>query len=51
MENEKIEIQMLQWGPCVVKLKINDNVKKLLLEEGNKSKFDFTDKLDKTTSL
>ena len=36
---------MLQWGPCVVKLKIQDHVKNLLLEEGKKSKEDFRTKL------
>jgi|TARA_R100001086_G_scaffold44124_1_gene19495 hypothetical protein len=42
---QKIEIQMLQWGPCVVKLKIQDHVRELLLQEGKKSKEDYRTKL------
>ena len=44
-QKQKINIQMFNWGPCVIRLKINDNFKKLLLDEGEKSKLDFTDKL------
>ena len=36
---------MFNWGPCVIRLKIQDNFKKLLLDEGEKNKLDFTDKL------
>ena len=45
MTEKKINIQMFNWGPCVIRLKIQDNFKKLLLDEGEKNKIDFTDKL------
>ena len=45
MTEKKINIQMFNWGPCVIRLKIQDNFKKLLLDEGEKNKLDFTDKL------
>ena len=44
-QKQKINIQMFNWGPCVIRLKIQDNFKKLLLDEGEKNKLDFTDKL------
>ena len=42
---DQIKVQMFNWGPCVVKVKISDKFKKFLLTEGNKNKLDFTDKL------
>ena len=42
---EKINIQLFNWGPCVVKIKISDSFKKLLLDEGGASNIDFTTKL------
>jgi|TARA_E500000318_G_scaffold21894_1_gene22255 hypothetical protein len=45
MIGEKINVSTFNWGPCVIKLKIIDEFKKLLLEEGKKSKIDFKDKL------
>jgi len=42
---DKINIQIFNWGPCVVRMKISDEFKKLLLSEGKKNKLDFTDKL------
>ena len=36
---------MFNWGACVIRLKISNDFKKLLLEEGEKNKLDFTDKL------
>jgi hypothetical protein len=44
-QKQKINIQMFNWGPCVIRLKISNDFKKLLLEEGEKNKLDFTDKL------
>jgi len=44
-KEQKINIQMFNWGPCVIRLKISNNFKKLLLDEGEKNKLDFTDKL------
>ena len=34
---DKVNIQIFNWGPCVVKMKISDKFKKLLLKEGDKS--------------
>ena len=45
MTEEKINVSVFNWGPCVIKLKITDDSKKLLLEEGEKNKLDFTNKL------
>jgi len=45
MIGEKINVSTFNRGPCVIKLKIIDEFKKLLLEEGKKSKIDFKDKL------
>ena len=42
---DQIQVQMFNWGPCVVKVKITDELKKLLLTEARKNKLDFTDKL------
>ena len=41
----KVNIQIFNWGPCVVRMKISDEFKNLLLKEGEKSKIDFTDRL------
>ena len=43
--SEQIPISIFNWGPCVVKLKIKDEFKKLLLDEGKKNKEDYTTKL------
>ena len=42
---DQIQVQMFNWGPCVVKVKITDDFKKLLLTEARKNKLDYTDKL------
>ena len=42
---DQIQVQMFNWGPCVVKVKITDDFKKLLLSEARKNKLDYTDKL------
>ena len=42
---DKINIQIFNWGPCVVRMKISDKFKNLLLKEGDKSKIDMTDRL------
>lgn len=44
-EQEKINVSVFNWGPCVIKLKITDEFKNLLLAEGEKSKIDFSKKL------
>mgnify|MGYP003143951912 FL=1 len=42
---EKIDVKMLNWGPCVIKVKIVDELKNILLHDGDKSNIDFRDKL------
>jgi uncharacterized protein (TIGR02466 family) len=46
---DKVNIQIFNWGPCVVRMKISDEFKKLLLKEGEKSKKDYA--MDMTTRL
>jgi len=43
--NKEIQVSTLNWGPCVIKLKITDEFKKLLLEEGVKATVDYRTKL------
>ena len=42
---EKVNIQIFNWGPCVVRMKITDEFKNLLLSEAESNKIDYTDKL------
>ena len=44
-EEKKINVSVFNWGPCVIKLKIVDEFKKLLIDEGKKTTRDFRDKL------
>ena len=39
--NPQIEVRTFNWGPCVIKLKIQDDFKKVLLSEIKKSKEDY----------
>ena len=43
--NPQIEVRTFNWGPCVIKLKIQDDFKKILLSEIKKSKEDYRHKL------
>ena len=45
MSEEKINIKTYNWGPCVVKFKIKDEFKNLLLNEAKKNTVDYKDKL------
>ena len=45
INNKQIPVSTFNWGPCVIKLKIEDEFKKLLLEEGKKNTEDYRDKL------
>lgn len=45
MNDEQIPISIFNWGPCVVKLKVKDEFKKLLLDEAKSNKDDYTTKL------
>ena len=40
-KNPQIEVRTFNWGPCVIKLKIQDDFKKVLLDEIKKSKEDY----------
>ena len=42
---EQIPISIFNWGPCVVKLKIKEEFRKLLLEEAKNNTEDYTTKL------
>jgi hypothetical protein len=42
--NNDINIQIFNWGPCMIRMKISDSFKKLFLTEAEKNKLDFTDK-------
>ena len=44
-KNDQIKVHTYNWGPCVVKLKIRDNFKELLLNEAKKNKGDYRHKL------
>ena len=46
-KDDKIQIAVntMNWGPCVVKLKILDNFKKVLLDEAKKTELDFQQRL------
>ena len=44
-EQDKITVNMYNWGPCVVKLSIKDNLKKTLLDEALKNEQDFSERL------
>ena len=36
ISEKKIPVSTFNWGPCVIKLKIEEEFKKLLLDEGKK---------------
>ena len=40
-----IEVNTYNWGPCVIKIKIQDNFKKILIQEALKNEEDFTARL------
>ena len=40
-----IEVNTYNWGPCVVKIKIQDSFKKILIQEALKNEEDFTARL------
>ena len=47
MEKEQIKISVntFNWGPCVTRFKIQDDFRKILLDEARKSEEDFSDRL------
>ena len=42
---QQIGIQIFNWGPCVVRMKISDDFKNLLLSEAKNNKLDYTNRL------
>ena len=44
-EKVKITVNTFNWGPCVIKLKIQDDFKKILIQEALKNEEDFTARL------
>ena len=43
--NKQIPVITFNWGPCVIKLKVEPEFKKLLIDEASNNTEDFTDKL------
>ena len=47
MEKEKTQVTVntYNWGPCLIKLQIQDDFRKVLLEEAMKTEIDFKNRL------
>ena len=45
MSKQKINIQIFNWGPCVIRMKISDHFKNMLLDEAKNNKQDYTHRL------
>jgi len=45
MSDDNVQVKRYNWGPCVIKFKIKDDFKKLLLDEAKNNKDDYKDKL------
>ena len=45
MTKENIPIQIFNWGPCVIKVKIKPEYRKMLLDEAKLNKADFRPRL------
>ena len=45
MTKQQINIQIFNWGPCVIRMKISDHFKNLLLDEAKNNKQDYTNRL------
>ena len=45
INKEKILVDMFNWGPCVIRMKISEEFRKLLLSEAKKNKEDMRGKL------
>ena len=37
MTEEKINVGVFNWGPCIIRFKISDECKKLLLDESKRT--------------
>ena len=45
MEKKTVEVQTFNWGPCVIKIKTEENFKKILADEALKNEQDYSPKL------
>ncbi len=45
IKSKKIPVHVFNWGPCVVKLKVEEEFRKLLLDESKSNTEDYRDKL------
>ena len=45
MTNEKVDVSVFNWGPCIVRFKVSDECKNLLLDESKNNVLDFKTKL------
>ena len=43
--DDKINVATYNWGPCVIKMKIRDDFKKLLFDEAARNKQSYENKL------
>ena len=44
-KSEQVEIKIFKWGPCVIRIKVLDDFKQILLKESLKNKNDYSPKL------
>ena len=44
-DKTQVEVHTYNWGPCLIKVNILDEFKKILLEEAKKTEIDYKDKL------
>ena len=44
-KNTQVSVHTYNWGPCIIKLKILDDFKNVLLEEAKKTELDFQHRL------
>ena len=44
-KNTQVEVHTYNWGPCLIKVNILDDFRKVLLEEAKKTEIDYKDKL------
>ena len=44
-KKQQVEVHTYNWGPCLIKVKILDEFRKILLEEAKNTEIDFKDKL------
>ena len=45
IKDKQIPVQIFNWGPCVIKFKIEEEFRKLLLDESKNNTEDYRDKL------